>query len=96
MCHRDGSACLRSVECYDPHTNKWSSVANMCRRRGGVAVGVLNGFLYAVGESWTTKQQTEKLVKSWRVVQQIQLILLSQDVIIQLCSFFKVAMMPQR
>lgn len=23
----------------------------MCRRRGGVAVGVLNGFLYAVGES---------------------------------------------
>ena len=51
MCFRDGSACLRSVECYDPHTNKWSSVANMCRRRGGVAVGVLNGFLYAVGES---------------------------------------------
>merc|ERR1719189_777712 len=46
---RDGSACLRSVECYDPHTNKWSSLANMCRRRGGVAVGVLNGFLYAVG-----------------------------------------------
>ena len=51
MYFRDGSACLRSVECYDPHTNKWSSVANMCRRRGGVAVGVLNGFLYAVGES---------------------------------------------
>ena len=61
MCDiRDGSACLRSVECYDPHTNKWSSVANMCRRRGGVAVGVLNGFLYAVGESLTTKHQTEE------------------------------------
>ena len=25
-----------------------------------MAVGVLNGFLYAVGESLTTKQQTEK------------------------------------
>ena len=66
---RDGSACLRSVECYDPHTNKWTTVASLCkwvlqkifarnnknicpllrRRRGGVAVGVLNGFLYAVG-----------------------------------------------
>ena len=46
---RDGSSCLRSVERYDPHTNKWSTVANMCKRRGGVAVGVINGFLYAVG-----------------------------------------------
>jgi kelch-like protein 1/4/5 len=24
-------------------------VANMCKRRGGVGVGVINGFLYAVG-----------------------------------------------
>ena len=28
---RDGSACLRSVESYDPHTNKWSAVASMCK-----------------------------------------------------------------
>ena len=46
---RDGSSCLRSVECYDPHTNRWSSVSSMNKRRGGVAVGVLNGFMYAVG-----------------------------------------------
>ena len=46
---RDGSSCLRSVESYDTHTNKWSAVANMCKRRGGVAMGVINGFLYAFG-----------------------------------------------
>lgn len=46
---RDGSSCHRSVESYDPHTNKWTLRAPMNRRRSGVAVGVLNGFLYALG-----------------------------------------------
>lgn len=35
---RDGSVCHRSIECYDPHTNKWSLLAPMNRRRGGVGV----------------------------------------------------------
>lgn len=46
---RDGASCLRTVECYDPHTNKWTSCSSMARRRGGVGVGVSNGFLYALG-----------------------------------------------
>lgn len=46
---RDGSSCHRSVESYDPHTNKWTLRTPMNRRRSGVAVGVLNGFLYALG-----------------------------------------------
>lgn len=46
---RDGSVCHRSVECYDPHTNKWTMRAPMNKRRGGVGVGVANGFLYAFG-----------------------------------------------
>ena len=46
---RDGSSCLRSVECFDPHTNKWSLCAPMSKRRGGVGVATCNGFLYAVG-----------------------------------------------
>lgn len=46
---RDGSSCHRSVECYDPHTNKWSIRAPMNKRRGGVGVGVANGYLYALG-----------------------------------------------
>lgn len=46
---RDGSACHRSVETYDPHTNKWTMRSPMIQRRSGVAVGVLNGFLYALG-----------------------------------------------
>lgn len=46
---RDGSACHRSVESYDPHTNKWTLRTPMVRRRSGVAVGVLNNFLYALG-----------------------------------------------
>ena len=46
---RDGSSCLRSVECFDPHTNKWNLCSPMTKRRGGVGVAVCNGFLYAVG-----------------------------------------------
>jgi len=84
---RDGSACLRSVECYDPHTNKWSphtnkwsSVANMCKRRGGVAVGVLNGLLYAVGghdapavsnpqqSRFTCMERYDPLTDTWTMV----------------------------
>lgn len=40
---------LSKVECYDPHTNKWTLRAPMNRRRGGVGVAVVNGFLYALG-----------------------------------------------
>lgn len=46
---RDGSSCLRSMECFDPHTNKWSMCAPMAKRRGGVGVATYNNFLYAVG-----------------------------------------------
>ncbi|KAG9347174.1 hypothetical protein JZ751_006101 [Albula glossodonta] len=46
---RDGSSCLKSVECFDPHTNKWSTCGQMANRRGGVGVATWNGFLYAIG-----------------------------------------------
>uniref|UniRef100_A0A4W4E961 BTB domain-containing protein n=1 Tax=Electrophorus electricus TaxID=8005 RepID=A0A4W4E961_ELEEL len=46
---RDGSSCLKSVECFDPHTNKWSACSPMSKRRGGVGVATWNGFLYAIG-----------------------------------------------
>lgn len=46
---RDGSSCLKSVECFDPHTNKWTACTAMSKRRGGVGVSTCNGFLYAVG-----------------------------------------------
>ena len=42
-------AFLFSVECYDPTTKQWRFVASMSRARRYVAVGVLNGLLYAVG-----------------------------------------------
>ena len=35
---RDGSVCLSSVECYDPHTNKWTVVCPMLKRRGGETI----------------------------------------------------------
>ena len=34
---------------YDPHVNKWTEVAPMSKRRAGVGVVALNGYLYAVG-----------------------------------------------
>lgn len=36
---------------YDPKENKWNKVASMMTRRLGVAVAVLNGYLYAIGGS---------------------------------------------
>lgn len=46
---RDGSSCLKSMEYFDPHTNKWSLCAPMSKRRGGVGVATHNGYLYVVG-----------------------------------------------
>ncbi|MBN3311577.1 KLHL1 protein, partial [Atractosteus spatula] len=46
---RDGSSCLSSMECFDPHTNKWNVCSPMSKRRGGVGVSTCDGFLYAVG-----------------------------------------------
>ena len=37
------------MECFDPHTNKWSNCAAMLKRRGGVGVGVCAGCIYAIG-----------------------------------------------
>lgn len=36
---------------YDPATNRWSQVCSMNTQRLGVAIGVLDGCLYAVGGS---------------------------------------------
>ncbi|CAH8843515.1 unnamed protein product, partial [Trichobilharzia szidati] len=46
---RDGSACLRTVERFNPHTQHWCFIAPMLHRRGGVGVGAVGGRLYAVG-----------------------------------------------
>lgn len=40
---------MKSVECYHPSTDTWTPVAEMCVRRSGAGVGVLDGVMYAVG-----------------------------------------------
>lgn len=47
----DGASrqCLSSVECYNPEADLWTPVPDMCCRRSGAGVGVLDGILYAVG-----------------------------------------------
>lgn len=42
-------AILETVEAYDPVTNSWSTRAPMPTPRSALAVGVVNGVLYAVG-----------------------------------------------
>jgi len=37
------------VECYDPGLDTWTSIASMSTYRHGVSVGVLDGFMYAIG-----------------------------------------------
>jgi len=46
----DGNQHLNSVECYDPKASKWEYVQPMKTLRRGIAVGVLGGPMYAVGE----------------------------------------------
>ena len=47
----DGSAHLNTVECFDPMTNSWRTVASMASRRSSAGVAVLNDMLYVVGKS---------------------------------------------
>lgn len=46
---RESSICHRTVEMYDPHTNRWIMKSPMNKRRGGVAVAAYNGALYVFG-----------------------------------------------
>ena len=46
----DGSAHLNTVECFDPMTNAWRTVASMASRRSSAGVAVLNDMLYVVGK----------------------------------------------
>uniref|UniRef100_A0A2K6FCR1 Kelch like family member 1 n=1 Tax=Propithecus coquereli TaxID=379532 RepID=A0A2K6FCR1_PROCO len=43
--------CLRTVECYDPHTDNWSFIAPMRTPRARFQMAVLMGQLYVVGGS---------------------------------------------
>lgn len=45
----DGEQHLDSAECFDAETNAWAPVASMSIRRRGIAVGSLEGAVYAVG-----------------------------------------------
>jgi N-acetylneuraminic acid mutarotase len=49
----NGSNCvvkyLPTVQAYDPTTNTWTPMASMPTARSGLAVGVVNGILYAIG-----------------------------------------------
>lgn len=41
--------CLKSVECYDPIIDEWTTVASMNQSRRGAQAGVAAGTLYVVG-----------------------------------------------
>lgn len=45
----NGSLRVRTVDCYDPQTNQWTSCPSMEARRSTLGVGVLNNLIYAVG-----------------------------------------------
>ena len=45
----NGSLRVRTVDCYDPATERWTCVSSMQDRRSTLGAAVLNGLLYAVG-----------------------------------------------
>jgi kelch-like protein 1/4/5 len=46
---RESSICHRTVECYDPHLNKFTFKAPMNVRRGGTSAIAQNGCIYVFG-----------------------------------------------
>ncbi|XP_063218405.1 influenza virus NS1A-binding protein-like isoform X2 [Bacillus rossius redtenbacheri] len=52
----DRGECLKEVECYDPDTNLWVSLAPMREARGRFDVAVVKGRVYAVGGSNGTSE----------------------------------------
>jgi N-acetylneuraminic acid mutarotase len=58
---------LATVEAYDPVTNSWTTKAPMPTARSGLAVGVVNGVLYAVGgySGRTTVEAFDPVANSW-------------------------------
>lgn len=45
----NGSLRVRTVDCYDPQTNQWTTCPSMEARRSTLGVGVLHNLIYAVG-----------------------------------------------
>lgn len=45
----DRANCLNSVECYDPSTQEWQTVAAMRRTRANTAACAVNGSIYVFG-----------------------------------------------
>ena len=61
------------MECYCFETDCWTPVADMACRRSGAGVGVLNGFLYAIGghDGPMVRRSVERydpLTKAWTSV----------------------------
>jgi len=66
-------ACLDIVERYDPKNNRWMKVSSMNFKRLGVAVAVMQGYLYAVGGSdgqtpWNSVERYEPTTNRWSTV----------------------------
>jgi len=55
---------LATVEAYDPGTDKWTTEISMPTARGGLAVGVNDGILYAVGGQLPDIQQGDTTPKT--------------------------------
>jgi N-acetylneuraminic acid mutarotase len=62
---------LGTVEAYDPSTNTWTTKTPMPTARSGLAVGVVNGILYAIGgtkdgvNNLTTVEAYDPVMNTW-------------------------------
>jgi N-acetylneuraminic acid mutarotase len=65
-----GEACQAVVECYDPTTNKWTSVAPMSVPKYALAAASVGGKLYALGgfddkTTFSTVERYDPATNSW-------------------------------
>lgn len=66
----NGSLRVRTVDCYDPMMDHWTSVSSMQDRRSTLGAAVLNGLLYAVGgfDGSTGTVMPQCLLQCWSAV----------------------------
>ena len=61
----DRGECLRTVELYDPSSNRWSKLPSMREARGRFDITVIDGKVYAVGGcNGTTELATAEVYSS--------------------------------
>lgn len=69
----DRGECLKTVELYDPHSNKWKKLPQMIVPRGRFDITVVNDRVYAIGgcdgnRELSSAEEFDPETNSWKMI----------------------------